>query len=882
MNKPIAYRSLHPKLWYLHIARRRCTAIPITAQYEMEHFSETNGSHTAGHLPYKTLLITIVVGAVWWGALLRLVSLEQIPPGLSHDEAYNGVTAIEVLLSGRREIFFDIYNGIEPLIIYWEALYFHLFGIAPYVMRLVNVTAGLLTISLTYALTRHLFAFQRSLSGEMVAVLATWGISSAFWAVFISRLALRAVTLPLMELLAFYFLWRGLMAAPTERVQRQMIFFALGGFWLGIGMYTYLSSRFLPFVPLIFFIYWIVRGQTTRRQWHGMALYMTVWGLVFAPLAYFYIAHPDIFTRRADQVLNLPHALAGDLQPLFTSVTRTLGMFGLIGPDSSRYGLAGKPILDPLGAVWFFVGLVTAVICLRRRDHQGAPYALLLIWWLVMLMPGFVTGESPHYLRTVGALPPTFILWALGLITSGKWLLGQVGHWKARRIEDVRTWASMSKHKQPLVQAFVIGIVLCLLLHAGSTCYDYFVRWASDAEARSIYGAEFSEVARYLRSADLPGPVALSAAYFRDWDRFRLDLHMRHHPPFVVWFHGPQAMLFPPPGVNPIYIFTRSAPPHPRWLKYLQLETQGQDMRVYRLRTGDIPLLTHPLRATFVEDHQLDAIVPPQPIVALRGYELSGDARAGGSLHLLLDWEALMDVPGNPDYAFYAHLVDKHGYVWAQVDTIGYDAVDWQPGVRVLQWFNLSLPPDLPPLEYTLRVGLQERSANRNLSLEGEPEIHALTLEVIHTDIAAIPLDPEKFRIPNACYIDFGGVLRLRGYSVSKRILHAGEATHVSLFWQVSKAPGERYQLELWLTSEHDKSTVLRRREPLEGDYPTDLWQAGQWVRDRFDLTVPALLSPGLYTLNIGWRGISGAWLPGAPSAGANLGQLTVLAPSDS
>ena len=879
MNKLIAQCSPHLKPQYPYIARRKCPAIPSTAQHKMEHFSETSRDYTAGRLPHKTLIITIVVGAVWLGALLRLVSLEQIPPGLSHDEAYNGVTAIEVLLSGRREIFFDIYNGIEPLIIYWEALYFHLFGIAPYVMRLVNVTAGLLTIPLTYALVRRLFAHQQFFSSEIIALLATWGVSSAFWAVFISRLALRAVTLPLMELLALYFLWRGLVATPSEGARRQMVFFALGGFWLGIGMYTYLSSRFLPLVPLIFFAYWIIRRKTTRRQWQGMAVYTLVWGLVFAPLAHFYMTHPDIFTRRADQVLNLPHALAGDFQPLLTSVTRTLGMFGLVGPDSSRYGLAGRPVLDPLGAVWFFVGLVIAAVRLRHRDPHGAPYALLLIWWLVMLLPDFITGESPHYLRTVGALPPTFILWALGLITSGRWLLKWAANWKARRAKDVKILAPLPKPKRQLPQAFVIGIAVYLLFHVGSTCYDYFVRWASDAEARSIYGAEFSEVARYLRSTDLRGPVALSAAHFRDWDRFRLDLHMRHHPPFVVWFHGPQTMLFPPPGVNPIYIFTRGAPPHPRWLEYLQLETRGQDMEVYRLRTADIPPLERSLRAAFVEDHLLGALVPPQPIVALWGYELSGDARAGGSLHLLLGWESLMDVPGNPDYAFYAHLVDRRGFVWTQADTIGYDAVDWQPGVRALQWLHLSLPPDLPPLEYTLQVGLQERSANRNLFLEETMGTHALILQVIHIDAATAPPVLEKLRVPNACHIDFGGIFTLRGYSVSKRILHAGEATHVSLFWEVSETPVKKYQLELWLVSEDGESVVLTRRQPLEGDYPTDLWRAGQWVRDRFNLTLPTTLLPGLYTVSIGWRDPSGARLSSTSSAGISLGQLLVLTP---
>ncbi|MCS7261226.1 MAG: glycosyltransferase family 39 protein, partial [Anaerolineae bacterium] len=544
-------------------------------------------------------MIAMAAAAVGWGALLRLALLEQIPPGLSHDEAYNGVTAIEVLLAGRREIFFDIYNGIEPLIIYWEALYFHLFGIAPYVMRWVNVTAGLLTVALTYAMTRQLFAHSQSLPGAMIALVATWGVSGAFWAVFLSRLALRAVTLPLMALLALYFLWRGFTAAPTQGIYRQMGWFALGGFWLGVGMYTYLSSRFLPLVPLLFFLYWALRGRVTRQQWYGMALYMLLWGLVFAPLAHFYITHPDIFTRRSDQVLNLPQAFAGDLQPLFNSVIRTLGMFGFIGPDSSRYGLAGRPVLDPLGALCFLVGVVTAIARLRHPGRQGAPYALLLIWWLVMLTPDFITGESPHYLRTAGALPPTWILWALGLVTTGSWLLTWIETRKPPRLSDIRIPPSAYGRRPSRV--LMMGIGLYLLFHTALTGYDYFVRWAADAEARSIYGAEFREVADYLRTAKLSGPVALSAAHFRDWDRFRLDLHMRHHPPFVVWFHGPQTMLFPPAGVEgATYIFTRGAPPHPRWLEHLQLEEQSQEIAVYRLRAKDVPSLAHPVHATFV------------------------------------------------------------------------------------------------------------------------------------------------------------------------------------------------------------------------------------------------------------------------------------------
>ena len=157
-----------------------------------------------------------MVGALLVGAALRLTALDRVPPGLSHDEAYNGVTALEVWLLGRREIFFDIYNGIEPLIIYWEALYLRLFGITPVAMRLVNVTAGLLTIPLSYTLTRRLLAHLGPLSARWIALLTALGLSLSFWAVFVSRLTLRAVTLPLLELPAMYCLWQGLTGALAK------------------------------------------------------------------------------------------------------------------------------------------------------------------------------------------------------------------------------------------------------------------------------------------------------------------------------------------------------------------------------------------------------------------------------------------------------------------------------------------------------------------------------------------------------------------------------------------------------------------------------------------------------------------------------------------
>ena len=117
--------------------------------------------------PRRFLLIAILLLAF----LLRVIAIDHIPPGLSHDEAYNGITAMQVL-NGQRLIFFEINKGIEPLIIYLEALAFAAFGIGPVAMRLVNVMCGMLTVALVYPLALRLF-------NRRVALLAMAGLASA-------------------------------------------------------------------------------------------------------------------------------------------------------------------------------------------------------------------------------------------------------------------------------------------------------------------------------------------------------------------------------------------------------------------------------------------------------------------------------------------------------------------------------------------------------------------------------------------------------------------------------------------------------------------------------------------------------------------------------
>jgi hypothetical protein len=104
---------------------------------------------------------------------------------------------------------------------------------------------------------------------------------------------------------------------------------------------------------------------------------------------------------------------------------------------------------------------------------------------------------------------------------------------------------------------------------------------------------------------------------------------------------------------------------------------------------------------------------------------------SGGSLALLLDWEALG--PADQDYSVFVHLADASGRVVAQTD--GYPrggerpSSTWAAGETIVDLRRIVLPPDLPPGEYHLVVGWYDWRTSTRLPLPGH-EDDALILPV--------------------------------------------------------------------------------------------------------------------------------------------------------
>jgi hypothetical protein len=104
--------------------------------------------------------------------------------------------------------------------------------------------------------------------------------------------------------------------------------------------------------------------------------------------------------------------------------------------------------------------------------------------------------------------------------------------------------------------------------------------------------------------------------------------------------------------------------------------------------------------------------------IHLAGYDAQRVALdAGAILYVQLYWD--VDTKPTHDWTVFVHLFDAAG---DQQLVAGADSqpgagslttLRWQPGWRILDEYQLALPADLPPGDYTLTIGLYDTAGAR-------------------------------------------------------------------------------------------------------------------------------------------------------------------------
>lgn len=491
-----------------------------------------------------TLLIFIVV----LGAFFRFFLLNEIPIGLYPDEAMNGNNAIEAIATGDFKVFYQDNNGREGLFINLQALSIWFFGNEAWVLRIVSALFGTLTIFGIYLLAKELFwekyearalsptsrsgqnqksetnpnhpnpnvqnrrfrisIFEFRISrGEAIALLSSFFLATSYWHLNFSRIGFRAITIPFFATLSLYFLLKGL--------RRGKIFdLVWAGIFTGLGFYSYLAFRFMPFVlavPLLFYIWQWMKHNTPIRMYTnkncipcGILLFLFIAFVVTTPLGYYFLQHPEDILGRSGQVSIFSAPLP--IWEFIKSNALTTGMLFVKGDCNWRHNFNCQPELHPLVAFLFIIGLISSIR--RLLNYQFSieiknskienfasrrPLVLLLVWLIFMSFPATLTREGlPHALRSIGMIPPVMIIAAIG---AWKFLNLIFSWFEKQKI----SWPEGVKKLNRIQKELKIIFILILLFIPLSTYYIYFVRWSHNKNTFFAFSTDTLHLGRYLR-----------------------------------------------------------------------------------------------------------------------------------------------------------------------------------------------------------------------------------------------------------------------------------------------------------------------------------------------------------------------------------------------
>lgn len=456
--------------------------------------------------------MAVVTAIMIAGAYVRLTGLTCLPPGLYPDEAMNTTDGLITAEAGSWKLFYENNNGREGLYISFLGYLLHWFGSSLWIVRFLPALIGTLTLPAVFWLGRRA-------SGRFGGIIALGLMAFSYWHLNFSRIGFRAILMVFMLSWSFAFLaegfWRLFYRRKLEHSTFPWIFFAVGGLFLGLSLHTYIAVRIAPLVVITLWAMALIFFGSFRKDILKSLLITILFAIIAAaPMLYDFTVHRDHFSSRTSNVSIFSSPNVG--QALGKSVLLTLASFLAYGDQNWRHNYPYLPLLLPWWGVILFIGVGQGLIKLIKLGTRHTMLLLgrknkkisekqkweivilifLIAWWAFLLAPSILTNEGlPHALRSIGAIPPTFLL--IGF-TLDKWS-------KSIRIKAV----------------FYVLVALTAIFNV----YVYFYLWGKNPAAYSAFEYRLSGIGIYLRET-IPQEPDTNFYLVTNADSFHTDANL--------------------------------------------------------------------------------------------------------------------------------------------------------------------------------------------------------------------------------------------------------------------------------------------------------------------------------------------------------------------
>lgn len=370
------------------------------------------------------LLLLILLLAI----ILRFWQLGQNPPSLTWDEAAWGYNAYSLGIDRKDEFgrflplnYLESFGDFKPPVYaYLDVLPVKFFGLTEFATRFPSALFGVLTVLITYFLTKRIF--WNSKSRKMYALLSALFLAISPWHIMLSRAAFEANVATFFIIVGVWLFLKGMQGKKRYMVV-SIVFFVL-------SMYTFNTARIV--VPLLVLILGLAfrknlienKKQTLTAVLVGILLILPVLGFLFSSQASLRFKEVNIFTdieiiktsnqeiindsskwsriihnRRVGYALSYLKHYFDNLNPSFLFIK------GDGNPKFSTQDVGEMYLWD----LPFFVGGI--LILFRKKESN---WWIIPVWMLMGVLPAATARETPHALRIETTLPTFQILAAYG------------------------------------------------------------------------------------------------------------------------------------------------------------------------------------------------------------------------------------------------------------------------------------------------------------------------------------------------------------------------------------------------------------------------------------------------------------------------------------
>jgi len=400
-------------------------------------------------------------------AATRLVGLASLPFGTWYDEAANGLEALRILNEPQyKPVYTDGVNSSGHYL-YMIVAAFRTFGVSTQSVRIISALAGVGTVAAAYIAGRELYGRSLGLALAFMLAISRWSIN-------FSRLGMYNALTPFFEFLAVAFLLRALRRNRLED-------YVLAGVSLGLGLCFYSAFQLFLVAVGVFLLYIILsEWRPGSRYWIGLVIVALSALIVVMPLIKFAYQRPESYFARVQNT-----SIFSDKQPedripaLLENARKHALMFNVKGDPNGRHNLPGEPMLDPITAALFVIGIALSLSRIR------SPIPLFLLIWLVIGLMGGVLSldfEAPQSLRSIATMPVVYILAVMPL-----YLLNTV-------------WVTEGGRYTPHA---TMGFIALLLLPSATYNLDtYFRKQANDFATWNAYSTPETLAAGILNSLE--------------------------------------------------------------------------------------------------------------------------------------------------------------------------------------------------------------------------------------------------------------------------------------------------------------------------------------------------------------------------------------------